>query len=238
MNSAHESSPTSRTGRGTVRPKVILFDFDGVIADTENHHVAAWQRTFALLGWSVDDASCQRSLEVDDRDFLVEVFARRKLNGDVDGWIRRKQELTLQLLRDAPRVYAGVHELVARLSRVVKLAVVTTTWRANVQEVLAASGLTDAFSAIVSKEDVKATKPDAECYRLAVHKLNVEPFEAVALEDSPTGLAAARAAGVPALAIGHRRAAGNWVGEASYVPDLRNVEELLNQLGIASHQTI
>ena len=237
MNPAHDAPPPLRPADAGPRPKVVLFDFDGVLADTENHHVAAWQRTFALLGWTVDDASCRRSLELDDREFLKEVFTRREIEGDVDGWVGRKQQLTLQLLRDSPRVHAGVHELVARLSRVVKLGVVTTTWRANVEAVLASTGLRRAFSAIVSKEDVNATKPDPECYHVALKRLGLKANEAVALEDSPTGLSAARAAGVPSVAIGHRRTLGTWAGEAPYVSDLRNLDAVLSLLGFKPDRT-
>jgi beta-phosphoglucomutase len=234
MNPDHNIPPPSRPARAEARPKVVLFDFDGVLADTENHHVAAWQRTFALLGWTVDDASCLPALEADDRIFLQEVFARRKLQGDVSGWVERKQELTLQLLRDSPRVYAGVSHLVARLSGRAELGVVTTTCRANVEAMLTSAGLSDVFRTIVSQEDVRVTKPDPEGYRLALKRFGVVPTEAVALEDSPTGLAAARAAGVRALAIGHRRLRGDWVGEATYVSDLRDIDTVLSLLGFAS----
>ena len=149
----------------------VLFDFDGVIADTENVHVAAWQRTFGLMGWFESDESCCKAVEVDDRAFLAEVFARRKIEGgDVEGWVARKQELTLRLLGDSPKVYPGVAALVEHLNGRVRLCVVTTTWRANVEAVLRASGLARAFEFVVAKEDVKATKPDPEGYRLALAK--------------------------------------------------------------------
>lgn len=220
-----------RPRRRSPSPTALLFDFDGVIADTENHHVAAWQRTFALMGWTIDDAACSRSMELDDRSFLAEVFARRKIkDGDVDGWVNRKQELTLSLLRDTPRIYPGVAALVERLRGLIPLAVVTTTWRANVAAVLEAAGLEKSFDLVVGKEDVAATKPDPECYRVAVERLGVAPADAVALEDSPSGLAAARGAGVVAVAVGHRRGQGDWVGPSSYLPDLRATDDVLAAL--------
>ncbi len=99
---------------------------------------------------------------------------------------------------------------------------------------LTSAGLSDVFRTIVSQEDVRVTKPDPEVYRLALTRLGIEPTEAVALEDSPTGLAAARAAGVRALAIGHRRLRGDWVGEATYVSDLRDIDTVLSLLGFGS----
>jgi HAD superfamily hydrolase (TIGR01509 family) len=215
-------------------PRAVLFDFDGVIADTENVHVAAWQRTFAAMGWEVSDELCARAMELDDRHFLAGVFARRGVgDGDVEGWVRRKQELTHQLLTDSPRVYPGVAALVERVKAKgpVKLAVVTTTWRANVVTVLKSSGLYPAFSLIVGKESVRATKPDPEPYRLAVESLKVRPSEAVALEDSESGLTSARLAGVRAVAVGHRHPLGAWIGKSEYVPDFSSTALVMVMLG-------
>lgn len=213
-------------------PRALLFDFDGVIADTENHHIAAWQRTFAAMGWDVPDEVCARAIEVDDRVFLGEVFARKQIDdGDIPGWVQRKQELTLAMMADSPRVYPGVAALIARVRGVARLAVVTTTWRANVKAVLKSAGLFSAFNLIVGKEDVQAVKPDPDGYRLAVESLGLLAEDVVALEDSPTGLTAARRAGVRAIAIGHRLPYGPWVGNAPYLPDFRHTDTVLQTLG-------
>ncbi|WP_435021506.1 HAD family hydrolase [Tundrisphaera sp. TA3] len=213
--------------------RAVLFDFDGVIADTENVHVAAWQRTFGALGWDESEEACLRAMEVDDRQFLAEVFARRGIEGgDVEGWVRRKQDLTLSLLADAPRIYPGVAELVARLKEYARLAVVSTTWRANVEAVLRSAGLLDVFPIIIAKEDVAAPKPDPEGYRLALARLGLDAEDAAALEDSPTGLAAARAAGLRAVAVGHRRPMGDWAGEAEFVADFADPSAVLRVLQI------
>ena len=214
--------------------RAVLFDFDGVIADTENHHVAAWQRTFNDMGWVVPDDVCARAMELDDRALLAELFEDRKIEGgDVEGWVRRKQETTRMLLRDAPRVYPGVVTLVETLqARGVRLAVVTTTWRENVSAVLESVGLWSAFQVVVGKEDVAATKPDPECYRKAVKTLGVRASSAVAIEDSTTGLTAARQAGVKVVAVGHRRPNGEWTGDAPFVGDLTDHRGLLETLGL------
>jgi beta-phosphoglucomutase len=211
--------------------RAVLFDFDGVIADTENVHVAAWQRTFGLMGWLESDETCARAAEVDDRAFVGEVFARRKVDGgDVEGWVARKQELTLRLLADSPKVYPGVRALVERLKGRVRLGVVTTTWRANVDVVLQASGLAKAFEFVIAKEDVKAPKPDPEGYRLALAKLGLPGPDVVALEDSPGGIEAARKAGARVVAIGHRRPEGNWTAGASFLPDFIDLDQTFDQI--------
>ena len=213
--------------------RAVLFDFDGVIADTENVHVVAWQRTFGVMGWTEPDESCSRAAEVDDRAFAAEVFARRKLDGaNVEGWVARKQELTLRLLADSPRIYRGVAALVERLAGRARLGVVTTTWRGNVEAVLGASGLAKAFEFVVAKEDVKATKPDPEAYRLALAKLGLSAGDVVALEDSATGLAAARGAGVRVVAVGHRKAKGEWAGDSDYVAGFSDLSRVLAAVGL------
>jgi beta-phosphoglucomutase len=211
--------------------RAVLFDFDGVIADTENVHVAAWQRTFALMGWLESDETCTRAAEVDDRAFVSEVFSRRKIDGgNVEGWVARKQELTLRLLADSPRLYPGVAELVGALEGKVRLGVVTTTWRGNVEAVLRSSGLARAFEVIISKEDVKAPKPNPEGYRLALKKLGLPSPDVVALEDSPTGLEAARKAGARVVAVGHRRPEGEWSGDAPYLPDFADLDRAIDKI--------
>lgn len=202
-------------------PMAVLFDFDGVIADTENIHIAAWERTFALIGWDIPPEVCARSVEEDDRVFLRSLFEEKGIaNGDVSGWTARKQSFTIEMLASCPRVYPGLVDLVRSFDGQRTLAVVSGTWRDNVTTVLLASGLADAFLVIVAKEDVQNPKPEPDGYLLALERLGIPADSAIALEDSPTGLNAARAAGIPVVAVGHRRPDPEWAGDAVFVPNL------------------
>jgi HAD superfamily hydrolase (TIGR01509 family) len=211
--------------------RAVLFDFDGVIADTENIHISAWERTFGLLGWKVPPEVCARAAEEDDRIFLADVFGQKGITGgDVEGWVRRKQALTVAMLADWPPLYPGLTNLVRELKDRVTLAVVTGTWRENVDTLLSAAGLAGAFTKIIAKEDVDAPKPDPQAYRLALQYLKIRPADAVALEDSPGGLASARGAGIRAIAVGHRRPPGEWAGDAPYIADLHAVRANLERI--------
>ena len=217
-----------------LRPLAVLFDFDGVIADTENVHIAAWERTFGLMGWDVPPEDCARAAEVDDRAFLSGVFLLKGIDdGDLDGWLARKQRMTLEMLSDYPRIYPGVRELVESLKGRARLGVVSTTWRANIDAVLRASTLADAFELIVAKEDVPDLKPHPAAYTLAVARMAVKAGRVAALEDSATGLTAARAAGLRCIAVGHRRASGDWAAESVYLPSLADTPAALAALGLA-----
>lgn len=216
-------------------PRAVLLDFDGVLADTENVHVVAWERTFSTLGWTLPPDEAARAAEVDDRVFLVELFTKRELDPgmlDVEAWVRRKQTVAVALLRESPRLYPGVAELVETLRGKTKLAVVTTTWRENVDAVLDGTGLSDAFQLFIGKEDVRAVKPDPEPYKLALKRLRVAAGSAVALEDSPTGIDSAVACGVRTLAIGHRRPQGEWCRECAFLPGFDDLDSVLDHLSV------
>ncbi len=145
-------------------PKAILFDFDGVIADTDNHHIAAWQRTLAVMGWQVPDEVAARSAEIDDREFLALLVRERGIKEvKIEDWVRRKQVLTVQLLTDAPRLYPGVADLIRELRGRARLAVVSGTWRENIRPCSGAAGLADSFDTIIGKEDVTSAKPAPDC---------------------------------------------------------------------------
>jgi beta-phosphoglucomutase len=214
--------------------RALLFDFDGVIAETENHHVAAWQRTLSFMGLQVPDEIAARSAEVDDHEFLADLFTERGIPTDkVDEWVRRKQELTVELLRHAPRLYPGVAEVVRTLRGQLKLAVVSGTWRENIEAVLHAAGLADSFDLIVAKEDVTRRKPDPEAYLLALKKLRLSPRSVVVLEDSPLGISAARAAGIDrVVAVGHGRPPGDWMAGADYLDTVESIARALPQYGL------
>ncbi|MHC5540453.1 HAD family hydrolase, partial [Singulisphaera rosea] len=90
-----------------------------------------------------------------------------------------------------------------------------------------------AFDAIVGKEDVVRVKPDPECYLLALERVGVSAAEAVAIEDSPMGLTAAKAAMLGTIAVGHRLPRGDWSGDSHYVDGLARYADVLKALELA-----
>lgn len=217
-------------------PTAVLLAFDGVLADTENYHVAAWQRTLARLGWDLPDDVAARSVELDDHTFAAEVFARRGVvQADLDGWVARKRQVTLEMARFHPRLFPGAAELVTSLAGRARVAVTADARRDVVRAVLGGRGLLDAIELIVAADDVKTLRPEPELLRLALRRLKLKPDApgggVLAVEGGAAGLRAARLARVSALAVGHRRPFGDWVGDAPYVSALEPVAGLLSQIG-------
>lgn len=215
-------------------PRAILLDFEGVLADTENVHVAAWERTLGLLGWEVPTESCVRGSEMDDHDFLTDIFFERGIvDGNIKGWVRRKQSLTRQLLADVPSLYPGAAELIRQLHGKGRLAVVATTWRENVEVVLNSAGVLDLIGVVVSKELIRSPKPNPACYRRALKLLDAPKEQAVVLVASFYGFTAASQAAIRTLAVGHRMSKESWPLRTPFVPDLTSPPDVLKALGFA-----
>jgi HAD superfamily hydrolase (TIGR01509 family) len=136
------------------------------------------------------------------------------------------------MLKNSPWLYPGVVDLIMKLRGRVRLAVVSGTCLENIRTVLEAARVAENFETIVGKEDVELVKPAPEVYHLALRRLRLSPKSSVAIEDCPIGLASARAAGIRAIAVGHRHSYGDWVGDSTYVSGFEPVEGLLRHLGL------
>ena len=133
----------------------------------------------------------------------------------------------------APPIYPSVPDVMRSIAtQGIRQAIVTSTWRANVQATLGGSKLLELMEFIIAKEDVARPKPSPDGYRLAVQRLGLPPARCVALEDSPTGLSAARSSGVSVLAVAHpfspaESRGGNWAGGARVMSDLSQLATVL-----------
>ena len=192
----------------------VVFDFDGVIADTEPLHYRAFQQVLEPLklgfGW---DEYMAKYIGFDDRDAFQAVY--RGIGAELDietqnAMIRSKAAQFIALAAKSDDViYDGVPELMreCRRARLV-LGICSGALAEDIRGVLGNTGLLDEFERIVTADDVKAGKPDPEGYRLAVSQLGVRPGRVVAIEDTPAGITAARSAGVPVVGVTTTHASG------------------------------
>ena len=197
---------------GGLRAEAVIFDFDGVIVDTEPLHYAAFQRLLEPLGMGFSwEQYVETYMGFDDRDAFVEAF---KANGtglstaDLQSFIDRKAGLFQEIIRDGISAYPGVVDLIRsiRASRT-PLAISSGALRSDIAPILETLGIADCFDVIVTAEDVAKSKPDPECYRLAHTRLNefrllnLLPRQVIAIEDTPAGIAAAKGAGLCVIAV-------------------------------------
>src|SRR5881296_2691513 len=191
-------------------PRALVFDFDGVIADDEPLHLAAFQRTLAAEGVALTaEAYYARYLGFDDHDAIVEAFreAGRPLPPDrVDALMAAKAAHFLGLVRDGVRIFPGVPEFVRAAAARVPLAIASGALRREIELILAQAGLADLFAAIVSAEDVSVGKPSPEGFLRALERLrgrlpDLAPRDCLVVEDSQPGIESARRAGMRCLAV-------------------------------------
>lgn len=202
--------------RSDRRLKALLWDVDGTLAETERDgHRIAFNAAFAACGidWRWDETHYGRLLHVTGgRERLLHDMTGRH---DAPALADERDALARKLHAQKNRLYAeqlaahaiplrdGVEPLLREaLAAGLRLGIATTTSRSNVDALLRGHlgpRWATHFAAIVCGEDVAHKKPDPEVYRKALEALRIGPLDAVAIEDSPGGAAAARAADVPVI---------------------------------------
>ncbi len=184
------------------RFRAVVFDMDGLLLDTElvwhSAEVALFARHGGTFSW--DD-----KLTVIGTNFAFtgRYFAERLGLPPADGaaLVDEIVDLMHDQLRRGVSHRPGAVELIARLRGRTRLGLASNSPRRLVDAALASAGMADAFDAIVTADDVERSKPAPDLYLLACERLGVLPGHALALEDSPSGVAAAKAAGLTCIAV-------------------------------------
>ena len=194
---------TARDPRARGALRAALFDMDGLLVDSEPLWFEVERTVMARLGGQWGEAD-QQALIGGSLDRTVSwLLARAPAPGtatraDVARWL--VEEMAALILAHGLPLQPGAGPLLAGLDAAgVPYALVTASSRAIMEAVLTVTGLS--FEVTVCGEDVRRAKPDPEPYLLAAAGLGVPPAGCVVLEDSPTGVAAARAAGCPVIAV-------------------------------------
>ncbi len=184
--------------------QAILFDFDGVLLDTEPVHWACWAEELAGLGitltWDFYQRNC---IGIDDRDMLRMIASQSDPPRDwreLFALYPAKKELFRARMAQPP-FDPALPALLASLHQHYRLAVVSSSSCAEIDPLLVAGGLRAHFDTVVGGEQVEHHKPAPEPYLLAVTRLGVT--QALVLEDSAAGIASARAAGFEVLPVQH-----------------------------------
>lgn len=191
--------------------RAAVFDFDGVIVDSEPLHFRSLRDALRPDGIEItEDDYLRLYLAYDDREAIrlaLEQHGRRAEPERIDRIEARKIALFAERIPEIP-VFAGARELVEALGREVPLAIASGARRDEIEAILAGIGLRDRFQAVVGADDAPRTKPDPAPYLEATHRLSgrvggLAPQECVAFEDSMPGIASALAAGMKVVGVAH-----------------------------------
>lgn len=196
--------------------RALLFDYDGTLVLSEPLHYAAFAEVLRRRGVVLAEATYyERYLGWTDAECARRMAADFRLGGERDAAALLAAKIKAMEARIAAGVplAPGVEQFVAEAALRHTLAIVSAGLRREIVTVLSRAGLERFFPVLVSAEDVRAGKPDPEGFLLACGLLresgvvDLRPAECLVVEDSPKGIAAARAAGMPVIALAHTRPA-------------------------------
>lgn len=217
----------------------VLFDLDGVLVDTEGLKEASHRETLRELGFegeipdSFYHSMIGRSQTLVERLYLEEAGLAGRI--DPETYHVRFRAAYTRRLRTEPTLVSGARPLLGRLrAEAWRLALVSASQRWMVEIVLERTGMGEDFGAVITAADVTHDKPDPEPYLRALDRLRLGPASAVVVEDTPTGLAAGLAAGLPVVAVRHAwNAPFDLSGATTVLTGLEDTEGVVRALAAA-----
>jgi beta-phosphoglucomutase len=191
--------------------QAIVFDFDGVIADSEPLHLKAFQRALAEESMTLgEDEYFNRYLGYDDVGVFEALSRDRALawtSSHVRELVARKGIKLQALISSGEVLFAGAAAFIRAAAADVPVAIASGALRHEIVQILEAAGLDQLFATVVAAGDTPESKPSPAPYLLAVERLQeradtrLEPHRCVAIEDSVWGLESARQAGLRCVAV-------------------------------------
>lgn len=199
----------------------MIFDFDGVLVDSEPLHVRAFQEVLATYGLTLTEEEYYSSYIVySDREVLERLLpAGEVLEAALAAKVQRYQALVdagIPVFRDGLALLARTGGW--------RVGLATGSLRGEVERVLRSLGIHNRFSAIVTREDCRMGKPDPEPFLRAAEGLGLVPRRCVVIEDTPGGIQAAKAAGMTCVAVTHSCSRESLLGADLVVDDLAAIE--------------
>jgi beta-phosphoglucomutase len=191
--------------------QAIIFDFDGVIANSEPLHLRAFQGALGEDGVTLGaDEYYARYLGYDDVGMFERLGADRGLGWSarhVTALVARKGVKLEALLHAGAVLFPGAADFIRHAAAAVPIAIASGALRHEILEIVGAAGIADLFTAIVASGDTPDSKPSPAPYRLAFEQLaerrglDLDPRRTVAIEDSRWGLASAQGAGLRCVGV-------------------------------------
>jgi HAD superfamily hydrolase (TIGR01509 family) len=181
----------------------LIFDFDGVLANSEPLHAIAVENAFKEMAIPITPEDLHSAIGLSDPDFFSKMVIKYKKADDPDlvkAMLMRKRVLYMEIAQERIAPLPGVAELLEATDELPK-AIATTCMQKTVNPLLENMKLRNHFRLLVGWDDVEHCKPHPEPYLKAAQGLGLKAGECMAFEDSPTGAKAAIDAGCVVTAV-------------------------------------
>jgi len=217
-----------RHPQNQIMHKFLLWDHDGVLVDTEPLYFAATQESIRLLGLDIDRAEYLRLTTAGRTSW--ELARQRGIAEAVIAEARQERDRRYQqYLMTREIEIEGVIDVLTALSARYRMAIVTTSKRSDFELIHRWRKIRDFFEFVITVEDCARAKPDPDPYLRALSKFNAGPEEALVIEDSARGLAAALAAGLKCVIIRNSfTAADDFSGASHVLSSIRDLPQVLS----------
>jgi beta-phosphoglucomutase family hydrolase len=216
------------------RPRAVIFDLDGTLADNMAWHTQAFDAFLNRRGMGPFSMEWRRRTDGKrNSEIFPMLFGRALATEEMVAFAEEKEGLYRELSRASVQPMAGAMALLDRLAAAgINVAVATSAPEANVEHTLRETGLAARIDVIARGDQVARGKPAPDVFLHAARLLDVDPAACLAFEDAPIGVAAARAAGMRCIAITSSFTAESF-GDPEQAPDwtCRDFDEYLASAG-------
>ena len=215
--------------------KAMIWDLDGVIADTGPFHFRAWRELVEGKGRNYTKEDFQHGFGLRNDDILQSLFGKLEPE-EIELLSRKKEEIFRSLIREDIKPLPGVLQLLGIAHKDgFGIGLASSAPIENVELILSSLGIDKYFDCIVTAGDVRKGKPDPEGFLIAAYRLGVEPSQCLVIEDATAGVEAAKTAGMKCLAVTNTHPRETLAGADLTIDSLEkiNSENLRRLIAIA-----
>jgi len=183
--------------------ELVIFDWDGTLADTKEVIILSFQRVLSRIGCKVSDEFLESLIGIGARNMFKEALKAAGIQYNertIDELLEEKTRIHLTLTSKI-KLFDGALDLLKALKPFVKIALATMSNRRVIEKTLREKGILEFFDFIVTADEVEKPKPDPEIFLKCVEAMGYRPEKCVVVEDSVFGLIAAKRAGMRCIAV-------------------------------------
>lgn len=182
--------------------EAVIWDMDGVLADTAPHHLRAWQEIFGKRGINFTEEDFKRGFGIRNDAIIRNILGGQVTKDEIEAIAQEKEKAFRRIIGQNVRPLPGALKLLQALNEHgVRMAIASSTTIENIRLIIGGLGIENCFKAVVTGHDVTEGKPSPQVFLLAARRLGVEPENCIVIEDAVAGVVAAKSAGMYCVAV-------------------------------------